>query len=235
MLWLPADAPPPRAVKPRTEKSEVRSRQKEAAADRQRHGLPPAKRGPKPGGGPSAGRPSAIVQAALGPWPGQAWPTAQLPAPAMPMALPMAPAMAVQLAVPMLCPFVPPYLLPVAVSPGVFAPPATTGCLAIPLPLMAGSSAAAGYSGAPGGSAPPNAGGCALRTPAPATEALAAGVGSGGGGLSSADGSGSGAKSSVPKPVAGGSGGAKGGSGEIGAAASKLAMLSDLAVKCTAT
>ena len=39
---------------------------------------------------------------------------------------------------------VPPYLLPVAVPPGVFAPPATTGCLPIPLPLMAGSSAAAG-------------------------------------------------------------------------------------------
>ena len=34
MIWLPADAPPPRAVKPRTEQSEVRSRLKEAAADR---------------------------------------------------------------------------------------------------------------------------------------------------------------------------------------------------------
>ena len=33
----------------------MRSRQKEAAADRQRRGLPPAKRGPKPRGGPSAG------------------------------------------------------------------------------------------------------------------------------------------------------------------------------------
>ena len=71
--------------------------------------------------------------------PAMASPTALAPA------LPMAPAMAVQLAVPMLCPIAPPYLLPVAdVPPGVFAPPATTGCLPIPLPLMAGSSAAAG-------------------------------------------------------------------------------------------
>ena len=55
MIWLSAFEPPPREVKPRTEQSEVRSRQKEAAAERVRLGLPPARKGPKPRGGPSAG------------------------------------------------------------------------------------------------------------------------------------------------------------------------------------
>ena len=71
---------------------------------------------------------------------GMAWTNAQLLAPAMAPAMapaiasPMVPAMASPMAPQMAAlssAFAPPYLLHMAVPPGVFAPPATTGCLPI--------------------------------------------------------------------------------------------------------